>query len=113
NGNLPLILFAAAAGAFVGDFYAYYKGIMHKEDRLAKWPFCATPKQHAEAQAFVERHGPLSLILSKFQGFNRGLVPLEIGTLERPMLPFLGASAVSAFLWALALLLPAVLIAQL
>lgn len=113
NGNLPLILFAAAAGAFVGDFYAYYKGIMHKEDRLAKWPFCATPKQHAEAQVFVERHGPLSLILSKFQGFNRGLVPLEIGTLERPMLPFLGASAVSAFLWALALLLPAVLIAQL
>lgn len=113
NGDLPLILFATAAGAFVGDFYAYYRGILHKEERLKTWPFCATPKQHADAQAFVRSHGPVSLILSKFQGFNRGLVPLETGALERPMLPFLGASAVSAFLWALALLLPAIVIGKL
>src|SRR5690606_11033613 len=97
----------------LGDLYAYYKGILHKEDRLAKWPFCASAKQHAEAQAFVQSHGAWSLILSKFQGFNRGLVPLEIGTLERPMLPFMGASAVSAVLWALALLLPAYVIGAL
>jgi membrane protein DedA with SNARE-associated domain len=113
NGDLPLILFAAAAGAFVGDFYAYYKGILHKEDRLAKWPFTASPKQHADAIAFIEAQGPKSLIISKFQGFNRGLVPLEFGTLERPMLPFLAVSAVSAVLWALALLLPAIVIGKL
>ncbi|MBJ6966184.1 hypothetical protein JG634_19500, partial [Vibrio cholerae] len=56
---------------------------------------------------------PKSLIISKFQGFNRGLVPLEFGTLERPMLPFLAVSAVSAVLWALALLLPAIVIGKL
>lgn len=113
NGNLPLILFAASAGAFVGDFYAYYKGIMHRENRLVTtWPFCATKKQHADARAFVESHGPVSLILSKFQGFNRGLVPLETGQLERPMLPFVGISLVSALLWSLALLLPAVVIGK-
>ena len=113
NGNIPLILFAAAAGAFVGDFYAYYKGVMHKENRALAWPFCATKKQHAEARAFVESHGPTSLILSKFQGFNRALVPLETGSLERPMLPFMGMSVVSALLWALALILPAFVVGKL
>lgn len=113
NGHFPLILLAAGAGAFAGDFYAYYKGIMHKEDRLATtWPFCATKKQHADARAFVESHGPVSLILSKFQGFNRGLVPLETGALERPVLPFVGVSVVSALLWSLAILLPAFLIGR-
>lgn len=113
NGNLPLILFAMAAGAFLGDFYAYYKGFLHKENRALAWPFCATKKQHADARAFVESHGPTSLILSKFQGFNRGLVPLETGSLERPMLPFVGISVVSAVLWALALILPAILVGKL
>lgn len=113
NGNIPLILFAAASGAFVGDFYAYYKGIMHKEDRARAWPFCATKKQHADARAFVESHGPVSLILSKFQGFNRGLVPVETGSLEHPMLPFVGMSAVSSVLWALALILPAIVVGKL
>lgn len=113
NGNLPLILFAAAAGAFFGDFYAYYKGIMHRDNRLATtWPFCATKKQHADARAFVESHGPTSLILSKFQGFNRGLVPLETGALERPMLTFVGISVISALLWSLALLLPAIVVGK-
>jgi len=113
NGNIALILFAAAFGAFVGDFYAYYKGVLHKEDQALAWPFCATKKQHADARAFVENHGTTSLILSKFQGFNRGLVPLEAGSLQRPMLPFVGMSAISAVLWSLALMLPAFLVGKL
>lgn len=114
SGNLPLILFATAAGAFIGDFYAYYKGILHKEDRINTWPFSATGKQHEDARALAESRGTVqSLIVSKFQGFNRGLVPLEIGALERPMFPFLAASAVSAALWAAAILLPATVIAKL
>jgi membrane protein DedA with SNARE-associated domain len=113
NGNIPLILFATAAGAFVGDFYAYYKGVLHKDNRLLAWPFSATQKQHAEARAFVESRGNASLVLSKFQGFNRGLVPLESGALERPMLPFVGISAISAVLWALAILAPAMLVGKL
>ncbi|HEX2842244.1 DedA family protein [Hyphomicrobium sp.] len=113
NGNIPLILFAASAGAFVGDFYAYYKGILHKEDRSLTWPFCATDKQHADARAFVESHGPTSLIVSKFQGFNRGLVPLEMGAVERPLIPFIAMSLASALLWAAAILSPAIVIGKL
>lgn len=113
NGDFPLIWLAAAAGAFAGDLYAYLKGVQHKQERLPTWPFSATKKQHADAQALVEQRGPMSLIVSKFQGFNRGLVPLETGTLERPFLPFLVASAASALIWALAILLPALVIAGL
>lgn len=113
NGNVPLILFSAAAGAFVGDAYAYYKGIRHKEDRTLAWPFCATLKQHVDARTFVENRGPMSLLISKFQGFNRGLVPLETGALERPLLPFVGMSIISALIWALSIILPALVIGKL
>lgn len=110
NGHFTSIWLAAAAGAFAGDLYAYYQGVSNRQDRLAMWPFSATPEQHAEALAVVERHGFPSLIVSKFQGFNRGLVPLEMGILERPFPPFAGMSAVSTALWSFALLVPALLI---
>jgi membrane protein DedA with SNARE-associated domain len=86
---------------------------MHRENRVNTWPFCATPKQHADARAFVERRGLASVLISKFQGFNRGLVPLETGVLERPALPFLATSAVSAVLWTLAVLAPALIVGTL
>lgn len=110
NGHFFSIWLAASAGAFVGDLYAYYKGVTHKQDRLATWPFSASPEQHNDAIALVERHGPLSLVISKFQGFNRGLVPLEIGILERPFPPFAVQSALSAVAWGFAILLPALVI---
>lgn len=113
NGNFPLIWLTAAAGAFAGDIYAYYKGITGKGNRAAIWPFDASAKQHADARAFVEKRGPASLLISKFQGFNRGLVPLETGIMERPAATYLGVGAVSALVWSAAVLLPAVIIARL
>jgi len=111
-GDVPaaLVWFAAAAGAFAGDCYAYIKGRQHRQAHLSTWPFSASARQHADARACIERKGSSGLILSKFQGFNRGLVPLEFGNLELPILPFLGASLVSSLIWALALLLPAVIV---
>lgn len=111
--DLILVWLAAAAGAFAGDIYAYLKGRSGRHDRVEMWPFSATPKQHADAMALVERQGFVSLLLSKFQGFNRGLVPLEMGVLRRPVAPFVAVSAVTALIWSAALIAPAVLIAKL
>ncbi len=55
----------------------------------------------------------MSLLITKFQGLNRGLVPLETGALERPLLPFVGTSLVSALIWALSIILPALVIGKL
>lgn len=111
--DIPLIWLAAAAGAFAGDVYAYVKGRSGRRDRIDTWPFSATPKQHADATASVESRGLASLLLSKFQGFNRGLVPLEMGVLRRPAGPFLVVSALAALVWSASLILPSVLIAKL
>ncbi len=113
SGNVTLVLLAAAVGAFAGDGYAYYKGLMGKEDRLRTWPFSATAKQHDDARQLVERQGWMSVIISKFQGFNRGLVPLEIGALEHPAPAFAATSAIASLVWSAALLLPAVLVGKL
>lgn len=110
--DIPLIWLAAAAGAFAGDVYAYVKGRSGRRNRIDIWPFSATPKQHADATALVESRGLVSLLLSKFQGFNRGLVPLEMGVLRRPAVPFLAVSAIGALIWSASLILPSVLIAK-
>lgn len=112
NGNLPLVLIAASIGAFAGDIYAYWKGAMGKENRSLTWPFSATDEQHASARALIETRGGLSLIISKFQGFNRGLVPLEASAMGQPLPGFLVLSAISSWIWATALMLPAILIAK-
>jgi membrane protein DedA with SNARE-associated domain len=48
------------------------------------------------------------VIVSKFRGFNRGLVPLMAGAKDMSFLPFIAASAASALLWSAVLLLPAI-----
>jgi len=111
-GHVPplAVWLTGAAGAFLGDVTAYVKGRQHREARASTWPFSASARQHSDARASIGRHGAASLVLSKFQGFNRGLVPLELGNREHPILSFLAASAVSALIWSAVLLLPAIII---
>jgi membrane protein DedA with SNARE-associated domain len=108
NGNTALVWGVAAAGAFAGDISAYVRGLRHRQVRAGVWPFSATERQKADARAYVEQKGYVALLVSKFQPYNRGLVPLQTGDLERPLLPFLVASAISSVLWAALVLLPAI-----
>jgi membrane protein DedA with SNARE-associated domain len=114
-GHVPdiMVWLAAAAGAFAGDLIAYTKGRQHREARASTWPFSATARQHGDARSCIDKRGSASLIVSKFQGFNRGLVPLELGNREHAVLPFLGASIVSSLIWSAALLLPALVVSAL
>lgn len=105
---------AAAAGAFLGDIYAYVTGVISKRQRQGAWPFAALPDQHKRAGDTVDAWGVAAVLISKAQGFNRGLVPLECGIREKPtLLPFIATSAVSAALWSAAALAPALLITYL
>lgn len=107
GGEISVIWLAGALGAFVGDVFAYFLGNKHKADINGAWPLAVSQRQHASAQKTIERWGAASLILSKLQGFNRGLVPLESGALERPYGAFVTASVVSSLMWSAVFLLPA------
>jgi membrane protein DedA with SNARE-associated domain len=106
-GDFYLIWLAGAVGAFAGDLYAYYSGHRHKADINGAWPLAVAPEQHTAAQKFIASWGAKSVLISKFQGFNRGLVPLEAGVVGYSFWPFAAVSAISALLWSAAYLIPA------
>jgi membrane protein DedA with SNARE-associated domain len=110
GGNFLVIWLAGAAGAMVGDMHAYVTGKRYQGNLKGAWPWTADASDRARARSMIERMGVPAVIVSKFRGFNRGLVPLMAGAKDIPLLPFIAASAASALLWSAVLLLPAIAI---
>lgn len=113
GGDFLVIWLAGAAGAMVGDIHAYVTGKRYQGNLKGAWPWTADSRDLARARALVERLGLFAVPVSKFRGFNRGLVPLIAGAKDMSFLPFVAASAASALLWSAVLLLPAVAIGYL
>jgi membrane protein DedA with SNARE-associated domain len=108
GGDFLVIWLAGAAGAMAGDMQAYITGKRHQGNLKGAWPWTAAAGERARASSFIERLGVPAVIVSKFRGFNRGLVPLMAGAKDMSFLPFIAASAASALLWSAVLLLPAI-----
>ena len=105
NPLLP-ILFAGAAGCFAGDMVSYFLGQSIKGDIKSNWLFVRRPQWLTRTQNLFRSRGILTIFLSKFIGPLRPVVPFVAGAMHMPLAPFIGASAVSSFLWATAFLLP-------
>jgi membrane protein DedA with SNARE-associated domain len=90
--------------------HAYVTGKRYQGNLKGAWPWTADASARARARSMIERMGVPAVIVSKFRGFNRGLVPLMAGAKDMPLLPFIAASAASALLWSAVLLLPAIMI---
>jgi membrane protein DedA with SNARE-associated domain len=110
EGSFPLIWLVGAAGAFVGDLNAYRTGKIHQGNLKGAWPWAASAGSRRRARGIIEKWGVPAVLVSKFRGFNRGLVPLMAGATEMPPLPFIAASAASALMWSAILLVPAIVI---
>lgn len=110
GGDFMILWLAGAAGAMVGDVHAYITGKLFQGNLKGAWPWTADAIDRARARSMIERMGIPAVLVSKFRGFNRGLVPLMAGAKDMPLVPFLAASAVSAALWSLVLLLPALIV---
>ena len=106
GGSLPLALLAGAAGAWIGDILGYRTGARHRADFRAAWPNGWGKEPAERAQAFVEKWGVLSLLVSKFHTTLRGYAPMAAGAREVSLLAFVLVSATSAALWAAVLLVP-------
>lgn len=100
----PLLLvpaFAgAAAGALVGGALNYELGyrLRHRTHRL--WPFSQHPGLLERNQAFLARHGALSLIVSRFAKPTRSTLPAVAGMLDMDRRLFLIGNLLASPLWA-------------
>ncbi len=99
----------ASLGAFLGDSLSYWLGYRYREQLAAIWPFRKFPDALDKGRQFIAKHGTKSILLGRFIGPLRPIVPATAGMLGmRPKL-FLGVDTVAAITWSPAYLLPGVL----
>jgi undecaprenyl-diphosphatase len=100
------VFFAAILGAIVGDGVSYWLGHHYRDQLRHVWPFSRHPELLSRAEKFFHRHGGKSVVLARFVGPMRPVIPVVAGMLGmRPQL-FYGVNILSALIWAPAHLLP-------
>ena len=104
--TLPAALFAAFAGAVLGDGVSYWLGAAFKEDIRLMRPFCSHPEWLDRGELLFRRWGVTSVVVGRFIGPVRPIIPLVAGVLGMPGRQFFTVNIVSALGWAPVYVLP-------
>lgn len=106
--DTPLIhvLLAAFAGAVAGDVLSFYLG-RHFHDRIRTvWPFSRYPEALSKGEHFFNKYGAISVVIGRFVGPLRPVLPLTAGMLGMPAVRFISVNIASAIAWAPFYILP-------
>ena len=107
---LEITFFWASLGALVGDAVSFSVGKYYNENLRLMWPFKKYSRWITLGESFFRKHGGKSIFIGRFVGPIRSSVPLIAGLLKMSWTRFFTAAIPSAILWAVAYLLPGVLI---
>ncbi len=115
NGTLdfwPMMAWAVA-GAIIGDAISFQLG-RHFESasKHHSW-FEKHPEHLQKGHAFFEKWGELSVIIGRFFGPIRAIIPLIAGLMGMKPARFYAANIFSALLWAPAYLAPGIVLGSL
>jgi len=100
---------AAILGAITGDGISYWLGVKYNRNLANIWPFSRYPDLLNRGELFFQRHGGKSVLLGRFVGPLRPIIPAIAGMLRMPMRQFLLINIFSALLWAPLYLLPGII----
>lgn len=103
------ICLAAMIGAVAGDGISFWLGRHYHIPLLASWPLRDHPKIVEQGTHFFHRHGAISVLLGRFFGPIRAIIPLIAGMLDMPVRQFVVVNIISAILWAPTYLIPGML----
>ena len=114
-GIIPfqLTLISIFIGAFIGDFISYALGVYFKDYITEhKW---VQPYQHwlQHGEAFMRKHGALSIIIGRFVGPMRSMIPMIAGIAHMNLIVFTITIIPTIILWAIVYLTPGVLLGSL
>lgn len=104
--NGPYAIACAALGAFCGDGLSYALGRFHGERLRRMWPFSRHPDWLPMGEAMFRRRGLLSIVIARYVGAVRPLVPAIAGMLGMPVRKYIPASLLASASWGALLLLP-------
>src|SRR5690554_114497 len=106
--GLPLTdaLLWAGLGAITGDLPSFALGRLLKARLHVVWPLSRYPGLIIRGERFFRTHGGKSVIIGRFVGPIRPIIPLVAGALHMPWRTFVGFNVLSAAGWALVYILP-------
>lgn len=113
-GKLPFwpIYLAAVVGAVVGDTISYWIGRLLEHRLKDIWPFVNYRGQIAAGEQFFKRHGGKSVFIGRFIPGVKAVVPGIAGMLGMAWPRFFLINVISAFAWAAAHIVPAMLLSN-
>lgn len=100
------ILAWAAAGAIIGDSISFWLGRRLQGRLHLVWPFRRYPDMIRRAEGLFVRHGGKSVVIGRFVGPVRPVIPMVAGALGMPARRFGAFNIASALAWAPFYLLP-------
>ncbi len=104
--SLKFTLLIAMAGAVAGDGLSYWLGRHYQQGLKRRAPFSNHPQIIARGEAFFRQHGGKSIILGRFFGPVRPVIPLIAGMMEMPLGRFAVVNILSAIGWGLVYIIP-------
>lgn len=99
----------AMLGAITGDGISYWLGIKYNRNLVTLWPFSRYPDLLNRGETFFQRHGGKSVLLGRFVGPLRPIIPAIAGMLKMPARQFFLVNVLSAVFWAPLYLLPGII----
>lgn len=99
-------LVCAFSGAVLGDCLSFFLGKKLKQRIKGLWPFRNYPDWIQNGEHFFAQHGGKSIVVGRFVGPIRPVVPLVAGMLDMSSLKFVSINLFSAIAWAPTYVLP-------
>ena len=99
----------AIAGAIAGDGLSYWLGRHYQQQIQRIWPLSRYPKLIQQGKDFFKEHGKKSVVLGRFFGPLRAIVPTIAGMSNMPPMQFYLSNVLSAVIWAPLYLLPGII----
>ncbi len=103
-------LLSAMAGAVAGDLFSFFLGRYAHGPALRVWPFRQHPLWIERGEQFFRRYGIFSVVIGRFVGPIRPVLPFVAGMLSMPPLQFVVVNLLSALAWAPVYILPGYLV---
>lgn len=100
---------AAAAGALAGDVVSHWIGSHFRDQVPRMWMLRHRPEILAAGKHAVISHGGKGVVIGRFVGPLRPIVPLVAGMMSMPLRSFLVFAIPASLLWAPVYLLPGML----
>tara|TARA_R110000868_G_scaffold28031_4_gene105469 strand:+ start:2694 stop:4697 length:2004 start_codon:yes stop_codon:yes gene_type:complete len=104
--NIWATLFWSILGAIVGDGISFWIGRYYKERLRAIWLFKYYSNLILKGESFFKKHGGKSIVVGRFIGPIRPIIPAIAGMMHMPPKYFTFVNVVSAILWAPVYLFP-------